>query len=179
MASSALRSSIAAKRETEARAAIPYAHHLTDQIIALDTGALMMTFELDGASFETADVRDLNDWHTKLNSAWRNLADDRLAVWHHLVRRQHDDYPEGDFRSAFAKSLDASYRARLSGRQMFVNALFVTLVLHPGRDAADRAGAWLRRKPTGAVPQEDAVWRLEDAGRDLAQYLGRYGVRAL
>ena len=50
----------------------------------------MMSFQLDGASFETADVRDLNDWHAKLNSAWRNLANDRLAIWHHLVRRRHE-----------------------------------------------------------------------------------------
>src|SRR6185437_15376931 len=68
-------------RELEPRATLPYARHLTDRIVALDSGALMMSFRLDGASFETADVRDLNDWHSKLNGAWRNLASDHLAIW--------------------------------------------------------------------------------------------------
>jgi type IV secretion system protein VirB4 len=168
-------------RETDPRAALPYAGHLTGEIVRLDTGALMMAFRLDGASFETADVRDLNDWHAKLNSAWRNLADDQLAVWHHLVRREHHGYPAGEFKSAFAAGLDARYRARLDAGRMFVNELYVTLVLHPGRAVAERAGAWLSRarRTTTPTSDEDAIKRLEDAGRDLAQYLARYGVRPL
>ncbi len=68
-------------RDLDVRAALPYARHVTDHMLALDTQALMLSFQLDGASFETADVRDLNDLHSKLNGAWRNLADDRLAVF--------------------------------------------------------------------------------------------------
>jgi type IV secretion system protein VirB4 len=138
-----------------------------------------MTFQLDGASFETADVRDLNDWHAKLNGAWRNLANDHLAIWHHLVRRRHEGYPEGGFRSGFAANLDAQYRARLGATQMFVNELYVTLVLHPGREAAERAGAWIAKRRRSEGDEEAAVKRLQDAGRDLAQYLSRYGVRTL
>ena len=174
-------SGLALARDLDPRAGLPYTRHVTEQIVGLDTQALMLSFQLDGASFETADVRDLNDWHAKLNGAWRNLADDRLAVWHHLVRREHDGYPEGQFRSAFAANLDARYRARLGARRMFVNELYVTLVLHPGRDTAERASAWLTRSRRGsaASTDADAARRLEDAGRDLAQYLGRYGVRPL
>jgi type IV secretion system protein VirB4 len=166
-------------RELDPRGALPYARHLTGEIIGLDTQALMMTFQLDGASFETADVRDLNDWHAKLNGAWRNLANDHLAVWHHLVRRRHEGYPEGEFRSGFAVDLDARYRARLGATQMFVNELYVTLVLHPGRDATERAGAWIAKRRRSDADEEEAVRRLQDAGRDLAQYLSRYGVRTL
>jgi type IV secretion system protein VirB4 len=166
-------------RDLDPRGALPYARHVTSEIIGLDTQALMMTFQLDGASFETADVRDLNDWHTKLNGAWRNLADDHLAVWHHLVRRRHEGYPQGAFRSDFADDLDARYRARLGATQMFVNELYVTLVLHPGRDAAERAGTWIARRRRSDADEEAAIKRLQDAGRDLAQYLGRYGIRTL
>jgi len=141
--------------------------------ISAESGAV------DGASFETADIRDLNDLHAKLNGAWRNLADDHLAVWHHLVRREHHGYPEGRSRSAFAADLDAHYRVRLGATRMFVNELYVHLVLHPGRDAADRIGAWLTKPRQVVSDESDAVRRLEDAGRDVAQCLGRYGVRAL
>lgn len=166
-------------RDLDPRGALPYARHLTGEIIGLDTQALMMTFQLDGASFETADVRDLNDWHAKLNGAWRNLANDHLAVWHHLVRRRQEGYPAGAFRSDFAADLDGRYRARLGETQMFVNELYVTLVLHPGRDATERAGAWIARRRRSELDEDEAVKRLQDAGRDLAQYLSRYGVRTL
>ena len=174
-------------RELEVRDRLPYARHLTDRIIRLDNGALLMSFRLDGASFETADVRDLNDWHGKLNGAWRNLASDRLAVWHHLVRYRQDAYPDGRFRSAFAQELDAAYRARISREQMYVNALYVSLVLHPGRDVTDRAQALANRlsRRFGSQSQQvaeteaDAIKTMQDAGRDLAQYLARYGATAL
>ncbi|MBN9319864.1 MAG: transporter, partial [Caulobacterales bacterium] len=176
-------------REPSAEAHLPYARHVSEHVIVLDNGAMMMSFQLEGASFETADVRDLNDWHAKLNSAWRNLADDRLAVWHHLVRRRHEvdapgGYPEGSFRSAFAAGLDERYRQRLSATQMYVNALYVTLVLHPGRALSEKAEAWLSRGSRRGhrrddVSELDGLRRIEEAGRDLAAYLGRYGLRRL
>lgn len=172
----------ALRRDGDLRAQLPYARHATDAVVGLDTGALMLCLRLDGASFETADVADLNDWHAKLNNAWRNLADDQLAVWHHLVRRAHTGYPKGAFRSAFAADLDAQYRARLDRAEMYVNELYVTLVLHPGRDGAERAGAWANRLRGVRIAGEleaERVRRLEDAGRDLLQYLGRYGPRTL
>ncbi len=170
----------ARRREDEARAALPFGRHVTETVVALDTRALMMCFRLQGAAFETADPEDLNDWHAKLNIAWRNLADDRLAVWHHLVRREHHGAPGGRFRSAFAADLDAAYVARLGARRMFVNELYLTLVLHPGRDASARAGALFARRGSGAQSDEaDALERLEEAGRDLVQHLARYGPQVL
>ena len=166
------------RRETEVRSHLPYARHVNDHVVALDSGALMMVFQVAGASFETADVRDLNDWHLKLNQAWRNLADDRLAVWHHIVRREVSPAASGGYRSAFAAGLAADYDTQMASRRLWVNELFVTLVLHPGRDGADRAAAMMRRlrqarRDDGEVMVAQ-VRRLEEAGRDLSQYLDRY-----
>ena len=46
---------------------------------------------IDGTSFETAETADLNDLHAKLNLTLRNIADPRLALWTHLVRRRTSD----------------------------------------------------------------------------------------
>lgn len=169
-------------RETEPRD-LPYARHVSDYVVALDTRALMICFKLDGASFETADVRDLNDWHAKLNNAWRNLADERLAIWHHLIRREERSYPEGQFKSQFARDLDGEYRRRVTATRLFTNDLYVTLVLHPGRDPAERAAAFANRLRSrgkaGVEVDEESIRTLEDKGRDLLQYLGRYGVRPI
>ncbi|WP_419756337.1 hypothetical protein [Brevundimonas sp.] len=171
------------RREGDALAGLPYARHASDHIVTLDSGALMIAFQLQGAAFETADPRDLNDWHVKLNQTWRNLADDRLAIWHHIVRREVLPEVMGGFRSDFARDLSQAYEARLGGRRLFVNELFVTLVLHPGRDPGDRAAALMRRlqtarrQDTEVAPEQ--IKRLEDAARDLEQYLGRYAPRRL
>lgn len=171
------------RREAEVGAQLPYARHVAQSVVALDSGALMMMFQVAGASFETADARDLNAWHARLNQAWRNLADDRLAIWHHIVRREITPTASTGFRSAFAAELAGAYDARMSGRRLWVNELFVTLVLHPGRDGADRAAAMLRRLRRARRDDHELlaaeVRRLEDAGRDLAQHLARYTPRRL
>ncbi len=171
------------RKEGEALSGLPYARHATDHIVVLDSGALMIAFQLQGAAFETADPRDVNDWHVKLNQAWRNLADDRLAIWHHIVRREVQPEPVCGFRSAFARELGEAYESRIGGRRLFVNDLFVTLVLHPGRDPGDRAGAMMRRLQRArrgeAEVATELIKRLEDAARDLEQYLGRYAPRRL
>lgn len=171
------------RRETSARPHLPYSRHVTDAVIALDNGALMMVFQLDGAAFETADPRDLNDAHIKLNLAWRNMADDRLAVWHHVVRHLIEATPSRGFRSAFAAELGAAYDARLASERLWANSLFVTLVLHPGRGAHERAAALAARLRPGRSSNPDvaeaSLARLEEAGRDLLQHLQRYRPRRL
>ncbi|MGD9658687.1 MAG: transporter, partial [Methylocystis sp.] len=93
---------------------LPYARHINDEMIVLDSGDLMLTFELQGRAFETSDVRDLNDWHSKLNVMLRNLHDVRLSIWTHLVRSRVEQYPGGNFRSKFARDLDAAYFERMN-----------------------------------------------------------------
>ena len=119
------------KNEADPARYLPYARHVDSQVIALDGRDLMMMFRLDGIAFETADPAQLNDWHEKLNGTLRNIADDRLAIWTHIVRRPVTDYPEGEFRSTFAADLDAKYRARVTAKRMFVNELYLTLVMRP------------------------------------------------
>lgn len=171
------------KREPEVRPALPYARHVTDEIVSLDSGALMLCLQLDGVSFETADARELNDLHVKLNQAWRNLADERLAVWHHLVRRPIAVTPAAGHASSFARELSAAYDAQLAQSRLFVNDLYLTLVLHPGREGGDRAGALMRRlraaRKAGAEINAALLHRLDESARDLTQLLARYGPRRL
>ena len=165
-----------ASREREPGDLLPYGRHVDDQVIALDGGGLMTCFALDGASFETADFTELNDRHTRLNGVWRNLADERLALWHHLVRREQDAWPHGEFRSEFARELDKSYREAMAKRRLFVNELYLTLVLRAGE-----AGAWMARlgaRQRAATTTQD-LQTLHDASRDLVQHLGRFNLRPL
>ncbi|UGY11758.1 VirB4 family type IV secretion/conjugal transfer ATPase (plasmid) [Bradyrhizobium septentrionale] len=162
---------------------LPFGRHVTDTVISLTTRALLTVIRLDGTSFETAETADLNDLHAKLNLTLRNVADPRLALWTHLVRRRTSDYPDGAFRSIFAASLDAQYREQLRKAALFRNDLYLTLVWHPARAPADAAAAFFRRLGRSAAASievdSDALKRLNDATRDMVAALERYGAHAL
>lgn len=162
---------------------LPYARHINDEMIVLDSGDLMLTFELQGRAFETSDVRDLNDWHSKLNVMLRNLHDDRLSIWTHLVRSRVEQYPGGNFRSKFARDLDAAYFERMNKERMFINRFFVTLVARPAVHGADKLIQFFKSKAKlGAEAHqvdENLVERLEDKARDFEKLMARCDPRRL
>src|SRR3954447_13019724 len=102
-------------RELEPQTYIPYIRHVDTETVALASRGLMKVIALEGVSFETADVDDLNALHRTLNTLLRNVSDQRLALWSHIIRRREGDYPEGTFKSSFARELDAKYRDRMVG----------------------------------------------------------------
>jgi type IV secretion system protein VirB4 len=112
---------------------IPYAAQLTDTVTRTREGDYVQTFRLGGASFESADDRELNDWHERLNVLWRNVASPHVALWTHLVRRRENVYPEGDFAPGFARQLNQKYRRRLQHETLMVNDLYLSVVYRPLR----------------------------------------------
>lgn len=162
---------------------LPYARHVNDQVVALDSGAIMLTFELQGRAFETADVRDLNDWHSKLNVMLRNLHDDRLSIWTHLVRTRVEQYPGGNFRSRFARDLDAAYFGRMNKERMFINRFFVTLVFRPSLHGADQFVQLFKSRSKGDRDLDevdaDLMEALEEKARDFEKLMDRCSPRRL
>ena len=138
-----------AKREAPAGAHLPYARHLDDRTIELRDGLLMQTIRLGGLLFETADSRELN-YRAELRDAMlRALGNSRFAVYHHVVRRRVDAILDGEQPDSFSKELEHRWRQRLSGKQLFVNELYVTLLRRPLQGQiglADRLQNWVSRK---------------------------------
>jgi type IV secretion system protein VirB4 len=165
-------------REVGPEVHLPYLRHVSPHLISLSTRALITTIRLAGAAFETADAADLNDLHNKLNLTLRNIADERLALWTHLIRRPTSEYPIAAFRSEFANELDRAYQARLMSKQLYANELYLTLVWHPGRDAAERASQFFSRlgraRRAGGEVDGRGLKKLEDVSRDLMAALDRY-----
>lgn len=170
-------------RELEPKTFIPYIRHVDDRVIALDSRALMVVIALEGVSFETADTLDLNALHRDLNTLYRNIADERLALWTHVIRRRDNEYPEGTFVNAFSRTLNDKYRARMIDEDLFRNDLYLTLVWHPGRDAAERVVAFLSKlrkaRRRGAEIDEEALKHLDDAIVDVTAGLKRFAPRVL
>ncbi|MEZ2127897.1 MULTISPECIES: VirB4 family type IV secretion/conjugal transfer ATPase [unclassified Sinorhizobium] len=170
-------------RELGPETFIPYVRHVDDTIIALDSRAIMATLAIEGVSFETADVLDLNGLHRSLNTLYRNIADERLALFTHVIRRRDNAYPEGQFANPFSDRLNARYRERMVREELFRNDLYVTLVWHPGRDPVDKAANLLNRlrkaRRSGTEVNEAALKHLRDKVIDLTAGLKRFEPRVL
>jgi len=170
-------------RELEPETFIPYVRHIDERVIALDSRALMVVIALEGVSFETADTLDLNALHRDLNTLYRNIADERLALWTHVVRRRDNEYPDGEFANAFSRTLNDKYRNRMIGEDLFRNDLYLSLVWHPGKDAAERVAAFLSRlrkaRRRRVELDVDALKRLDDTIVDVTAGLKRFGPRVL
>ncbi|QRG06750.1 VirB4 family type IV secretion system protein [Xanthobacter dioxanivorans] len=170
-------------RELEPETFIPYVRHVDETTIALDSRALMVMIALDGVSFETADPLDLNGLHRDLNTLYRNLADERLALWAHIIRRRDNDYPDGAFTNPFSATLNAKYRARMVEEDLFRNDLYLTLLWYPTRDPAEKMTKILSRlrraRRAGRELDEEALKQLHDKVTDVTAGLKRFQPRVL
>jgi type IV secretion system protein VirB4 len=170
-------------RELGPETFIPYIRHIDEMIVALESRALMSTIALDGVSFETADVLDLNGLHRSLNTLYRNIADERLSLWTHVVRRRDNAYPEGHFSNRFSDGLNAKYRERMVREELFRNDLYLSLVWHPSGDPLEKAAnllARLRRARRSATEvDENALKLLRDKVADVTAGLKRFEPRQL
>ena len=84
----ALKNAAALRREFTAAQRIPYRAHVASGVIRTEYGDYLQAFRLGGASFETSDDAQLNNWHERLNVLWRNIAGPGVALWAHVVRRR-------------------------------------------------------------------------------------------
>ncbi len=75
-----LRKGSAIRREITAAQRIPYAAHVAPSVISTVFGDYIQVFRLGGASFETSDDDELNNWHERLNVLWRNIAGPNVAA---------------------------------------------------------------------------------------------------
>ncbi|NTB97280.1 VirB4 family type IV secretion/conjugal transfer ATPase [Agrobacterium tumefaciens] len=170
-------------RELGPETFIPYVRHVDETAIALDSRALMTVLMLEGVSFETADVLDLNGLHRNLNTLYRNIADERLALWTHVIRRRDNDYPEGHFANRFSDDLNSRYRERMVREELFRNDLYLTLAWYPSRDPAEKAANLLSRlrraRRSGIELDEAALKHLQDKVIDVAAGLKRFTPRVL
>ncbi|PKO47049.1 MAG: VirB4 family type IV secretion/conjugal transfer ATPase [Betaproteobacteria bacterium HGW-Betaproteobacteria-22] len=119
------------KSELEASSFIPYSSHVTENTIKLVSGDFMQIIKLQGAAHESADVEDINNWHQQLNGMMRNIASANVALWTHVVRREYNAYPEGDFPPGFCHDFNEKYRAQMAHDRMLINELYLTIIYRP------------------------------------------------
>lgn len=170
------------RREFLSESQIPYTAHVAEHVIRTKWGDYLQVFKLSGASFESADDEQLNNWHERLAIALRNAASPNVALWTHVIRRRERSYPQGTFGKGFAAELNAHYKERLSGERLMVNELYLSTVY---RSTTGVVTNWtskvLSRTSRDAVELDlrAALEACEKLRQTLLASLDRYEIEAL
>jgi type IV secretion system protein VirB4 len=169
----------AAMRELTAADRIPYSAHVAPQVVRTVLGDYLQAFRLGGASFETNDDEELNNWHERLNVLWRNIAGPSVALWTHIIRRRarvaaQDD---ADRRQYFADHLHSRYQRRICGETLMQNELYLCVVFRPAAGLA--TGVFSRtlaraQRDAARLELEDALDACEKLSQTLVASLARY-----
>lgn len=159
---------------------IPYGNHVTKNAIKLVSGDYITVLRLQGAAHESADAADLNLWHEMLNNFMRNIASPHTALWSHVVRREYNEFPEGDFQNSFCRALNDKYRHHMGETRMLVNELYVTIVYRPNPVKALRFLEFGRKHETELVERQlEDLEALDDATSKALSSLERYEPKLL
>lgn len=165
------------RREAPAGRHLPYARHVDDHTIETRDGLLMQVLHLRGLLFETADTEEINYRKRLRDAMLQSIGSSRFAVYSHVVRRRVDAGLAAEFPDPFSQRLDASWKARLAQKRLYVNDLFLTLVRRP---LQGRIGLLDRLR--GGVAQADTgheLRQLDVARNALLAALGSYEPRLL
>ena len=170
----------ALKREITATDYLPFLRHADEHtIITTGRGAFQM-LKIEGASFRTADTSGINTLHDGLNHHIRNIADDNVMIYSHVIRSEDQSYPGGEFTSGFGQWIDAAYSAQIQQKHLFRNDLYLTIYMQPRGLAGSRFASGIRHARKSQIEaDQDLLDQLDDKASLLAKNLARYGARRL
>lgn len=149
----------AVRREFVAADRIPYTAHVAPSVVKTTLGDYLQVFRMGGASFESNDDADLNNWHERLNVLWRNMASPEVALWTHVIRRRAVTSFDRPIASGFGGALEARYRQRLTAETLMVNELYLALIFRPSAGAV----SGLLSKGIARAQKHAVVYELGDA----------------
>jgi len=161
---------------------IPLVGHVRDDVLLHDDGSLTLMLNLGGIAWQTADVATIIARQGDYHNAIRNIADDVLTISTYQCRGMADPsiYPRRRLPSAFARSLDESYRDKLFAGGLFDNQLYIAITAHPARYVPKFIETSVKRRSKPATEAKaDRLRLLEDTASLMEAKLGAYKPRRL
>ena len=171
----------ALQRAISAAERIPFVAHVAHGLVRTAFGDYVQAFRLGGASFESNDDDELNNWHERLNVLWRNIAGPNVALWTHVIRHRAPIDAVSPARppsaGLFADGLHRKYHQRLANETLMQNEVFLAIVFRPtaGVAAGVVSKALARTERVGSkVFLSDALDACEKLSQILLASLARY-----
>ncbi len=169
-----------AKVENPLARFVPFSSMLSPHDVITRGGDYLRVWRLDGVAFECADEHLISERHEAMCSLLRNLAGGQWAVWTHRLHRVVSDTLRHPADAGFARDLSIAYQAKLGGRRMMSNELYLTLVYRPNVSRVSRAMQSTKRSRTAiAEAQADALRVMEERSALVARVLRGFGPQLL
>ena len=170
------RNEVLVKRDTSSADYVPFAAHVDANTLKTKQGDFVQVFRLEGIAHETADDDEINTWHEQLNMFMRNINSPHVVLWTHVVRKESGEYVGGTFRPGFAADLNVKYRASVTGKRLFVNELYLTLLYRPQPMALARAFQKVDELTAHGKAESNGlgVERINNLAKEVEKNLSRY-----
>lgn len=108
---------------------LPYSYLEEHDIICTKNGDYLAVIKIEGLSWETLIDHELNFEQTLRAKLFSGLSDSRLAIYYTIIRSQISAEDETNHEVWLAKQLNAAYYGQLQKNPLFVNELYLTLLL--------------------------------------------------
>ncbi|SOO14159.1 VirB4 family type IV secretion/conjugal transfer ATPase [Xanthomonas citri] len=181
---------------------IPYKAHATRTTLVTGDGDLLRIWKVEGLSFATAELEDLERRKDELNTLLRGIGSTRVAIWSHQVRRRVKDRLRASFSNPFAREIDDDYYRGLEAEEkivddspdssstpqpapskqtMMANELYYTLVYRPAPTRLDRISRKASKRSVAEIldDQRASIAKMDDLAREFEAGLRRYNATAL
>ena len=170
------RNEVLVKRESKSADYVPFTAHVDQNTLKTKQGDFIQIFRLEGIAHETADDDEINTWHEQLNMFMRNINSPHVVLWTHVVRKESGEYVGGTFRPGFAHDLNEKYRRSVSGKRLFVNELYLTLLYRPHPMALARAFQRVDEMTAQGRAQVNSmgVEKINNLAKEVEKNLARY-----
>jgi type IV secretion/conjugal transfer VirB4 family ATPase len=141
----------------------------------------MRIWKVNGISFETADAEDMLLRKDQLNTLFRSIGNDHVALWTHCVRRQTTDRLKSTFENGFCRDFDKKYYDSFAGYRMMANELYLTAVYRPHPSRMTKAMAKTARRSHQEImnDQRTAIRKLDEIAYQIESSMRRYGLDEL
>ncbi len=115
-------------REVQAADFIPYLGHFDKNTIITKNNELIQVVKVDGYSFETADDEDVDMKKSVRNTLFKSIGSGNIAIWTHLIRKRHSQFPESNFTPGFANYVNEKWKKKHYSKENYWNELYITVV---------------------------------------------------
>lgn len=162
-----------AKSEISVRDFIPYACLYNDETVLTKNGQLIQILRLNGFSFESADLDEIDLKKRLRNMLFKSVASQDYALWFHTIRERQPTFPAGDFTPGFANDLNKRWKEKNKGRQLFTNSLYISIVRRSTRNGWTGIGRFFQSF-SHDVNKVEQTAALEAACQDLTDISRRF-----
>ena len=169
-----------ARRENPLARFVPFSSLVSPHDVITRGGDYLRTWRLDGVPFECADDHVIAERHEALCSLLRNLTGGQWAIWSHRLHRIVSDEMQEPGQFGFARELSRAYYAKLAGKRLMSNELYLTLIYRPNVSRVSRAlQSTQRSRAAIAQAQVEALRVMEETTALVERVLRGFGPQLL